>query len=121
MTLANRPTAITTILRNLDSGGDAALSANLEAYIAELESRQQDRPAHITAILQKIGSQYADMGLTLETYLSNLEANQQLIQTETPAWDEENPPVWSHERAMQRKHHRQERALRKWRQQNRYQ
>ena len=111
MTLANRPTAITTILRNLDSGGDTTLSANLEAYIANLESRQPDRPAHITAILQKIRSQYADMGLTLETYLTNLEANQQPVQKETLVWDEENPPAWSHERSERRKEHRRVRAM----------
>jgi hypothetical protein len=117
----DRPTQITTILKTIGSGDDAAIRAELETYIAALEAKQADRPAHITAILKTLESQYpADMSIILEAYLYKLEIGQQLVllwDSITPAKDTKSP-VWSNEQSVQREQHRRERALKK---QNNYQ
>ena len=112
-----RPTQITTILKTIHSGDDPETSAELETYIADLEAKQPDRPSRIAAILKNIGSDYpADMGTSLEAYISDLEAKQQAVQSEhnpAPAWDPNNPPIWSHQHQVEREHHRREQALKK--------
>ena len=119
-----RPTQISTILTTLGSGDDAEYSTELEAYITELEAKQPIRPTRIAVILDSIGSQYsAEMGTVLEAYITDLEAKQQVVSNEddkTLAYDPENPPVWSYQRAKQRKQHRRERAAREWKMQNKY-
>ena len=78
MTQADRSIRITTILKTIDSGDDAEISAELETYIADLEAKQPARPPRIAALLKTIDSQYpADMGISLEVYISDLEAKQQ--------------------------------------------
>ena len=122
MKYIDRPTQIATILKDVFSGVDAEISAELEAYIADLEAKQPIRPARIAAILRTIGSQYpADMEISLEAYLSDLEARQQVDlpgNDHTPSWEPDNPPIWSQQRQVEREQHRRERALRK---QNNYQ
>jgi len=116
MTATNRPKPIKTILKTLDSEDDP-YSAELEIYIAELETKLPVRPSRITAILTSIGLQYsADIETALEAYITDLEAKQQLVSNgaeKASPYDPENPPVWSYERAKQRKQHRRERAERK--------
>ena len=78
--------------------------------------KQINRPAQITAILKKMDSDYSTEAETfLETYISSLEAKEQLGPSgKAPQvqWDLDNPPLWSHERAMQRQQHRRERVTR---------
>ena len=111
----NRPTPITTILNTVSSGSDAAISTQLETYIADLEAKQPDRPKAIIEILSMIGSRYTvDLQAVLETYIANLEAKQQTaapLKALPPALDPNNPPVWSHQRTAEREQHRRERAL----------
>jgi hypothetical protein len=110
----DRPTQITTILSTICTGDAAESGAELEAYIADLEAKQPHRPTRITAILRTIGSQYpAGTGILLEEYISNLEAKQQAMQPSdrTPSRDPNNPPVWSHQRSVQRAQQRREHAL----------
>jgi hypothetical protein len=113
----DRPTQITTILKTIGSGAAGEIRTELEKYIADLEAKQPDRPGRITTILKDIGTRYpADTGISLEAYISDLEAKQQAVlpgNNHTPSWDPDNPPVWSHQRSMQREQHRQERALKK--------
>jgi len=83
--------------------------------------KQPDRPARIATILATIGLEYSiDVGVTLEAYISDLEANQQAVlpNGHIPSWDPNNPPIWSHQRQVKREQHRRERA---WKKQNNYQ
>jgi hypothetical protein len=113
----DRPIQISTILKTMSSGDDTKVRAELETYIADLEAKQPDRPMRITAILKDIGAHYpADMRAALEVYVSDLEARQQAVLPDnnlTPTWDTKNPPVWSHERSVQRDRHHREQALKK--------
>jgi hypothetical protein len=117
MKYIDRPTQITTILKDIFSGVDAEISAELETYIADLEARQPIRPVRIAATMSIIRSQYPDeTGISLEAYISGLEARQQAVLPGngfTPSWDPQNPPVWSQQRSTERKQHRQKRALQK--------
>ena len=91
-------------------------SIELETYIAELEARQPTRPTHIISILSDIDSQYpADIVFALETYIANLESNQQATKPKqkTPVLEGESAPIWSHKRAEQRRQRRQRRATQK--------
>jgi hypothetical protein len=79
--------------------------------------KHPDRPAQIVTMLKTIGSEYsADVGATLEVYISSLEANQLVIlpnDNYVPSQDQSKPPMWSHMRVVERENHRRERALRK--------
>ena len=79
--------------------------------------KHPDRPAQIDTILNTIRSDYpADVGDTLEAYISDLEAGQKAVlpaPDDTPSWDPDNSPRWSHRRLAKREQHRRERALRK--------
>jgi hypothetical protein len=71
-----RPEQIDGILNALDP--DDEKMTVLQAYIADLEAKQPDRPAQIAAILAKVMARYsAETGASLEVYISQLEANQQ--------------------------------------------
>jgi len=110
----NRPTPITTILKTISSGPDAAISTQLETYIADLEAKQPDRPKAITEILSVIGTHYTvDVQAALEAYIADLEAKQQPItQVKNQAAFKANDlPVWSQQRTAEREQHRHERAL----------
>lgn len=76
-----------------------------------------ERPTKITTILKTIDSQYpADISASLEKYISNLEAIQQAVRlanNHTPSWDPNNPPIWSHQRQLERRQHRREHASQK--------
>lgn len=113
----DRPTQITEILRALSLADSQKISAELAAYIADLEAKQPERPAQIAEILRTIASQYpVDIATALETYISTLESRQQAIAPNTApplVWDRNNPPVWSHQRSVERDQHRRERALKK--------
>ena len=113
----DRPTQITTILKTIDSGDDAEISAELETYIADLEARKPGRPTRIAAILRTIDSQYpADMGISLEVYIFDLEAKQQADlpgNDHTPPWNPNNPPAWSRQRSVEHEQRSRERALKK--------
>jgi hypothetical protein len=117
MTQITRPSQIAAVLRTLSSGDGKALGTELETYIAELEAKQPDRPTRITAILQSIGAWHpADIMTALETYILALEAKQHSAPSDTiqtPLWDPNNPPVWSHQREVERQQRRRERALKK--------
>ena len=80
------------------------------------------RPAQIATILKTVGSEYpADVGTTLEAYISYLEAKQLAILPNddyAPSLYPDNPPKWSHVRAVERENRRRIRALRR---QNNYQ
>jgi hypothetical protein len=121
MKAVDRPTQITTFLKTVSSKDDGEIRTELETYIADLEAKQPDRPTRIAAILRTIGSQYpADVRAFLEDYVSDLEARQQTVLpggNHIPAWDPNNPPIWSHERSVQRDHHIREHA---WKKQNHY-
>lgn len=114
-----RPTAISDILENFNSEENAKMCVELEEYIANLESKQPDRPDRIDSILQQLAHQTPTMAETLKYYLQLLEASQTHQQenqsgaASSDSSDNSSLPVWSHERAMQRRHHRQERAARK--------
>jgi hypothetical protein len=112
-----RPDYVTKILEKVGSAENSENTAVLATYILDLESKQPDRPTRIATILNAITSQYpTDMGLALETYVGKLESHQQTIQPnqkKTPVWDVENPPIWSHQRAEQRRHHRRIRTTQK--------
>lgn len=113
MTFTQRPAEVTTILKTICSGADAKISTQLEAYIAKLEANQPDRPHEITEILNVIGSHYT-VGLQtlLEKYLSKLESTQQPVK-DVAVYDPNNPPVWSHQRTVERQLHLQKRAFEK--------
>lgn len=116
MSHVNRPTQISTILETISSGQDKKISTELESYIADLEAKQPNRPARIAEILRSIGAQYpAYIEDSLEVYIADLESSQQPVKPSINrhGWDSDNPPIWSHERAMQREHHRKERASQK--------
>jgi hypothetical protein len=54
------------------------VGTSLETYIADLEAKQPQRPAQISAILKRVDTDHPlDMGLFLEGYVSDLEAKQQ--------------------------------------------
>jgi hypothetical protein len=56
------------------------------------------------------------MGISLEAYISDLEAKQQAVppeQKQTFVWDPNNPPLWSHQHQVEREQHRREQALKK--------
>lgn len=73
-----RPTRIMTILDTIRAEDGANLSAELDAYIADLEAKQPQRPTRIAAILTIIDSQYpVNVRTSLEAYVSDLEARQQ--------------------------------------------
>lgn len=76
---------------------------------------QVTRPERIDTILTKIDAQYPyEMGNTLETYISNLETNQQGVDfKDTTRWNPDKPPVWSQARVEERAKRRHERASRK--------
>ena len=118
----DRPIQISTILKTMSAGDDAEVRTQLEIYIADLEAKQPDRPMRIAAILKDIGAHYpADVKAALEAYISDLEARQQAVLPDNdlaPTWDPKNPPVWSHERSVQRDRHIRKHALKK---QNHYQ
>jgi len=117
MKQSDRPAQITAILETIGSGDDAAISAELETYIADLEAKQPHRPARIATILSAIGSQYPpNIGISLAVYISDLEAKQQPALPEekhTPVYDPNNPPVWSQLHIAEREQHRRERARKK--------
>lgn len=79
-----------------------------------------ERPDRVSEILEKLSSSIAgETYHMLETYITNLES-QQLIpenKVQPSTTDSEHLPVWSHERVMKRRQHRQERLLKKLRQQ----
>ena len=82
---------------------------------------QTDRSTQISETLKNISLQSpADIGASLKAYIAELDAKQQTA-AKASIWDLENPPVWSHERAMQRSNHHEERARLRWRQENKYQ
>lgn len=114
---ADRSAQITKILQAISVGDTATINTELEIYIADLETEKSDRPARITAILNTISAQYpADMGVPLEDYIAHLEEGQQVVWSEshqTPSADAERPAIWSHQRKVERAHHRTERAARK--------
>lgn len=76
-----------------------------------------ERPESIEQILQTIcelidSESYA----AFEIYLSNLEEKQGLHNTERNSvikWDIDNPPIWSHQRKMERARKRRARVLQK--------
>jgi hypothetical protein len=113
----DRPKQIATILRTIGSGIHPEMGAELERYITELEAKQPNRPTQVAEILETISSQYpAEMQSALEAYIANLEAKQQsglLASNHAALRDPNNPPVWSHQRTVQREQHRRERALKK--------
>ena len=79
--------------------------------------KQPDRPAQIATVLKTIESEYsADVGATLEAYISSLEANQ-LVMLPTDNHPLSlfpiKPPIWSHMRVVERENHRRERAVKK--------
>lgn len=117
MTQITRPTQIATLLQTLTEGDGKALGTELETYIADLEAKQPDRPTRITAILKAIGATHpADIMAILETYVVALEVKQQPAPSNTiqaPLWDPNNPPVWSHQRQVEREQRRRERAVKK--------
>jgi hypothetical protein len=112
-----RPARITTVLQTIEAGDTPKISAELEAYIANLEARQPDRPVRIAAILGTIGTQYpAELQMTLDTYISSLEARQQVVLSGTNrslVLNSEHPPVWSQQRTIERERRRRERASQK--------
>ena len=79
--------------------------------------KHPDRPAQIDTILNTIRSDYpADVGDTLEAYISDLEVGQKAVlpdYDDTPLLDPDNSPRWSHRRLAKREQHRRERALSK--------
>lgn len=112
-----RSNQITRILSTINSGDHPELSTELASYIAKLESPQGERPAQITSILRSIRSQYpADMGISLDAYITDLEVKhlgQDTNNCQFQMWDSNNPPVWSHEHAVERDHQRRQRAQNK--------
>jgi hypothetical protein len=74
-----RPEQIDSILNALDPDGETMTV--LQAYIADLEAKQPARPDQITTILAEVVARYsAEAGASLESYISQLEANQQATQ-----------------------------------------
>ncbi len=73
------------------------------------------RNEQIDIILEKVKSQLPyEMGVKLEKYISNLEANQNDLQgNDIALWDSENPPIWSHAMYVQRAQRIHERAIKK--------
>jgi hypothetical protein len=76
-----------------------------------------ERPSKITASLKIIEAELpADIVASLEAYIEALEANQVDLSPDDKGLSitETNiPPIWSHQRTMEREAHRHERALRK--------
>jgi len=102
-----RPEQFDSILNTLDY--DDETMTVLQAYIADLEAKQPNRPRQITTILKDIELHYtAEIGASLEAYLSELEANQQPLplgkseSTESRYW-----------RSVRREKERKARVLRK--------
>jgi hypothetical protein len=85
--------------------------------IRKHKMKQPHRPAQIAMILKTISSAYpVDVGAALEAYISDLETRQQAVlpgHDQTSSWDPNNPPIWSHQRSLERDQHRRERALKK--------
>lgn len=112
-----RPTQISSILQTVSARDNATTSAELEAYIADLEAKQPDRPARITTLLQTVSERLpAELVNALEAYIADLEAKQQPLvpgNQKEMSYDPSNPPFWSHQRDMERAKRRHERALRK--------
>jgi hypothetical protein len=74
-----RPEQIDSILNALDP--DDETMTVLQAYIADLEAKQPARPDQIATILAEVVARYsAEAGASLESYISQLEANQQATQ-----------------------------------------
>ena len=113
----NRPDQINLFLKTIGTSDDIEIGRELETYIAELEAKQPDRPTRIATILRQIDTQYPEeIGTSLEIYISELEARQQTVPSGNgyiPARDTNNPPVWSHARAVRREQQIRQRALRK--------
>lgn len=121
MKVRARPDQIDSILNSM--GHDDETMIELQTYIADLEAKQPDRPTRITSLLQEVASRCsAEARVSLEVYITQLEANQLVAapQSTLPSsrFDPENPPHWSHQRAVEREQRRRARALRK---QNHYQ
>jgi hypothetical protein len=116
MKYISRPTPITTILNTISVDAHSE-TAELESYIANLEAKQQGRPSRISEILSVIGSQYSvDVQAILEEYISNLEAKQPAAMPSNEhkvSLDLNNPPVWSHQRTLERERNHKEHALAK--------
>lgn len=115
MKATNRPEQIETILNSLDAADE--MVEELERYIADLEAKQPDRPSRVTGLLQEVEARYsAEARVTLEAYISELEANQQPVPSNNAPnsqYDPDNPPRWSHQRAVEREQRRWMRAQRK--------
>lgn len=113
-----RPIQIVTILNTVCTGNTAAISAELETYIAQLEANRTDRPPRIAAILKEITSQYpAEMGTALDSYIAEMEAKQQRAMPsgrgQIQSTEINASPIWSYQRMLRREQQRKERALRK--------
>lgn len=108
MKARTRPEQIDNILNSLDAA--AAMTIELETYIADLEAKQPDRPSRITRCLEEVALHHsAEVMVSLEAYLSELEAHQQpvppgkaKVSTESRYW-----------RSVRRENERRARALRK--------
>jgi hypothetical protein len=76
-----------------------------------------ERPSKITASLKIIEAEFpADIAASLEAYIEALEANQRnLLPDDTGLSIPETsiPPIWSHQRMMEREAHIHERVLKK--------
>jgi hypothetical protein len=71
------------------------------------------RPDTIMATLTLINAELpADVGASLEAYISQLEA-MQASNEHSPTSESDNPPRWSHQRVREREAHHRERALKK--------
>jgi len=103
-----RPEQVNKILNSLESQDE--IKTELEAYIADLEEKQPDRPSRIVRCLEEVALRHpAEAVALLEAYLSELETNQQpvppgqaKVSTESLYW-----------RSVRREKERKARALRK--------
>lgn len=76
-----------------------------------------ERPSKITASLKIIEAEFpADLVASLEAYIEALEANQRHLPLDDASLsiaERSIPPIWSHQRMMEREAHIRERVLRK--------
>ena len=108
-----RPEQMDSILNSLVTEDE--LITELQAYIADLEAKQPDRPSRITKCLEEIALRHpAETMASLEAYLSELEAHQQPV----PLGKVAHSSTELYWRSVRREKERKARALRR---QNNYQ
>lgn len=118
MPAITRPKYIASFLETISANKDAEVAAELNTYLSHLEARQPQRPDRVATILEDIQMRYpADESAQLSTYISNLEANKRSVveenESESQAAAVSIAPIWSHQRSIRRRHHREERAAQK--------